>query len=139
MHLTEDESQMIIIDQSKDDLICRVSFHDSMGLDINDKKNIGQNIISTIFTAIENKKVTEKKDRATYFLEAFEIEKNNNTHLNRENMVMILTNILELSNDEANKKFDMFVGIIKHPDFKDKVDIIAKKIFLSQFETFFNN
>lgn len=135
IEITSDEKQVLLFDEQIDSLICRISFYDELNLSNSDKKEIGAALLEKILSIIENKESSAQsynwKKRCDAFKSAYNIEKKNNTK-NKTSITWLLTSILGIPSQEADRRYDTAEELISHPDFKNKEDIIIEKIYFNQ-------
>lgn len=127
--------QVLIFDEQVDSLICRISFYDVPELTNSDKKEVGAATLEKILSIAENKKSEAEsyqwRKRCELFRSAYNIESKNKTK-NKISITWLLTSILGISSQEAERRYDTAEELISHPDFKKKEDIIIEKIYFSE-------
>jgi len=87
-------------------------------------------MISKLFGISANRDVKRKESswqtRSEAFNEAYKFQEKD-----KNSVVWLMTTILELTYDEAARRFDIFTELMSHPDFKDKEDAIIEKVYLN--------
>ncbi len=128
-------NQVLIFDEQVDELICRISFYDELNLSSTDKKEIGAATLEKILSIVENKKIEAEshhwKKRCEAFRSAYNVEVENKTK-SKTSITWLLSSILGISSQEAERRYDTVEELISHPDFKNKEDIIVEKIYFSE-------
>lgn len=135
VQITEDGGQMLILDDKINGLFSGVSFYEDLGLTIHEKKELGIAFVDKLFAILSlrdlNNGFSDWNYKCEAFKDAYHIESVNKTN-SKTTVSWLLTSILGISQDEAERRYDTAEDLINHPDFKDKEDIIVEKIYLSK-------
>ncbi len=135
VQITEDGKQMLVLDDRIDGLFSRVSFYEDFNLTTADKKEIGKAMVDKLFTILANREFNNSIDQWTEkcqaFRDAYHIESVNKTNT-KPTITWLLTTILNISQEEATRRYDTVEELMSHPDFKDKESVVVDKIYLSQ-------
>lgn len=136
MKLTADKSQLLIFDGNSDSLVARLSFYQELPqakIDSDNKLKIGHHLMTKIYMALHeqskfqaaNLKEMRWEDKVSAFKQAYDVEQNKN----EATVTWLLNSILDITPEEARRRYDAASELLSHPEFKDKEDIIVEKIY----------
>lgn len=128
--MTTDGKHAILVDEKSDDLV-KVTFYD-IGL-TDDEKVIISNKMREAVSEIKTQRIknnSESHDWAAIssaFKDAYKFEPKKKGHI-----TWLMTTILGISSEEADRRWEIGQELMTHPDFKDKEDVVVDKIYLNK-------
>jgi len=129
--VSDDGEQGFIFNEASEKLFARINFYESgFNLSIGEKKAILEKTVHSIFETIENEDEKRKSKswstRCEAFKDAYQYEPKEKGHI-----VWLMTSILDLSREEADRRWAIASDLMQHPDFKDKQSIVMNKVYLN--------
>ena len=121
-----------IFDESSEKLFARINFYETgYNLSNKEKKEILNKTIKNIFETVENAEEARKNKswstRCEAFKEAYRYEERT-----KDGIAWLMTSILGLTQDEADRRWDIAEDLLKHSDFKSKEDVIMNRVYLNK-------
>jgi hypothetical protein len=135
IQITEDGKQMLLLDDRIDNLVSRTSFYEDFDLTNQEKKELGHAMVAKLFTILGNRDAKSNEESWVYkcggFRDAYAIESRNKT-ASKTTVTWLMTTILGISQEEADRRYDTAEELMSHPDFKNKEHVVVDKIYLSK-------
>lgn len=130
--ISDDGEQGFIFDETAEKLFARINFYETgHNLSNKEKKEILEKTINNIFETIVNEEELRKQGswntRCEAFKDAYRYESKR-----KESISWLMTSILELSDEEADRRWEIAKDLMQHPDFKDKDEVIMNKVYLNK-------
>ena len=125
--MTDGDNTLLIIDENNDGLVCRTKFYnEGLNLTVQEKREFGKKLIENIFSIISQRETNQWKFRCDAFIEAYQYEKKDKIAIS-----WLMTTILGIPTEEADRRFDVANELMSHPDFKDREDEIVNKLYIN--------
>jgi len=130
--ISDDGEQGFIFDETAEKLFARINFYETgHSLSNKEKKEILEKTINNIFETIANEEEFRKQGswntRCEAFKDAYRYE-----NKRKESIAWLMTSILGLTSEEADRRWEIAKDLMQHPDFKDKNEVIMSKVYLNK-------
>ena len=134
--ISNDGEESYIFNEASEKLESKTNFYETgLNLSNKEKKELMETIIKKLFSIVKNREelVGQKlwSNKCIAFKEAYACE-TKKAKRTKTYVTWLLSVILELSEDESEKRFNLAQELMSHPDFKDKEDLIVEKIYLNE-------
>jgi len=130
--ISDDGKHGFIFNETSEKLFSRINFYETgFNLSNKEKKEILNKTINNIFETVENVEEARKNKswstRCEAFKEAYRYEERT-----KDGITWLMTSILGLTKDEADRRWDIAEDLLNHPDFKSKEDVIMNRVYLNK-------
>jgi len=126
----DDDDYLIIQDYSTDSLIAKLSFYEH-DLTKSEKAVIGNVLLSEIAETIYNRKELRKQRSWNVRSEAFKEAIKHENKEDKQAICWLMTTILEITGEEASRRYDILKGLREIKTFKESEEEIIDKVYLN--------
>lgn len=130
--ISDDGINGFIFNETSEKIFAKINFYETgYNLSVYEKKEILNKMIQGVFKTVENSEEKRKNNswniRCEAFQEAYQYEKKEKVEI-----IWLMTTILGLTKEEAERRWEIAKDLITHDDFKDKEDIVMNRVFLNK-------
>jgi hypothetical protein len=130
--ISDDGEVGYIFDETAEKLFARINFYETgHTLSNKEKKEVLEKTINNIFETIVNEEEERKNqswnNRCEAFKEAHQYEPKQKSHA-----TWLMTSILGVTEEEADRRWEIAEDLMNHSDFKDKKEVIMNRVYLNK-------
>lgn len=130
--ISDDGTNGFIFNETSEKLFAKINFYETgYNLSIDEKKEVLnkmiQGIFETVETAEEDRKNNSWNTRCEAFQEAYQYERKE-----KGPITWLMTTILGLTKEEADRRWEIAKDLMTHDDFKDKESIVMNRVYLNK-------